>query len=1243
MADGIEYFAEDGPNLSGPEMPQVTPDFSDLPFSQIMGAGFRRENIIGAAGDLHMLNANNLPDEGFDPFAEDYLKGYEEHAGSFIGVANRTKGEQIKATIDRQKQDLEILSYSGGVGTMGILLGAISDPTNLLPLANLNKITRLGRALSGAKRGAVVAAGQETILQAAQVNRSGVESFANISATSFMSGVISGLVPGGVWKTDFDPADAAKIDADVNVLFKEVRQAEEAAADTIDEMQARAADVNARAGKVSDDLDEISRGIDELERRNAETGELFEETSEDFLIQDLLEGARKGREAFEAGNTNGVPEKVATVPQFVQRDIDHLRKVGANSPTRNVGVGRAGDDQSFDVVSRLERIKHDSGTLAEDLKAADGATMSDVDKTLLLGRVETFLRNSIKTIGQEIGESRALKPLREALEVVTERPDEIFAEGGEVIPDVARKPKSVGAAADPEASALTPSQIREENALMKAWGMEKIPDNPLKRLLNSTDVLPREIAQQLFESPYYLNKHLKGEAGGPPVEAAIRKWWWPVVNSINETDRQFHLLRGAEGKGRMRTNAKIWVGDAMDRVQGREAKGMSLDNFRKEVTAAMRNGDEAEDANEFVTAAARHIRKNVFEPMHKEATELQVWSMPLRRELDKLNEKMSRMQKAPPNVLQRMQAEAKALEHEIKRLDTVGPEITTAKGFVPRFFRHDKIMAQYDEFKAIIRDHLKGRVDPDVLEGEVQDMVERILREKPYRPIGPENIGRARSLRERSLPIPDTLLTDFLENDIEALMRYYVRSTSADIELTRVFKSHDMADVLDEVEKNFLARVDVAKGKAAKVKLRNEMNSMLEDIRAGRDRLRGTYGLPDDPYRPLSRFYRGVKQFNYMTMLGGVVISSIPDVGRLVMTEGVERAFKHAIVPWVRQVDAISLSLKETNIAGTALDLHLGFRAQAFAELGDTFGRHSGFERALMGGSQIFSVMNLFNSWNTVMKGMAGSVISHRIGEVTMKLSKGRVVSQKEIAKLARANIDTEMAKRIGKQFEKHSEVDDGLMLPNTEAWDDAVAADHFRMAMAQDVDRTIVTPGAGDRSLFMSKELGSVIFQFKSFSMASAQQILMPALQMPDARVVYGAAMMIGLGVLVDELKRRQYGGKRPQSTRERLLEGFDRSGLSGYFMDINRVVERMSDNKVGLNAMMGVPQPYNASFRGKIGSVLGPTADQMARSAEILTDIAGLNYDRYTASALRRMMIGNNLFWASPAFDQIEKGMRP
>ena len=84
------------------------------------------------------------------------------------------------------------------------------------------------------------------------------------------------------------------------------------------------------------------------------------------------------------------------------------------------------------------------------------------------------------------------------------------------------------------------------------------------------------------------------------------------------------------------------------------------------------------------------------------------------------------------------------------------------------------------------------------------------------------------------------------------------------------------------------------------------------------------------------------------------------------------------------------------------------------------------------------------------------------------------------------------------------------------EAWDaPRSVVDAFRSAIIRDVDRIIVTPGIGDRPLWMSSETGKLIGQFKSFGFASVQRTLIPALQDRDMGVVNGLALSGAMGML--------------------------------------------------------------------------------------------------------------------------------
>ncbi len=832
------------------------------------------------------------------------------------------------------------------------------------------------------------------------------------------------------------------------------------------------------------------------------------------------------------------------------------------------------------------------------------------------------------------GEEAAISSLQRERPI----PGRTFVDEGEIVdPDKpGPPPRGLGAEAVDETPGPTPREELDAETMLPAWMLEKLPDSPLKRMLQSSELRVRQIAQDLADNPYFLQRHEKGIASSVSVETEVRKRWWPTVEQLTEVDRLYHVYRGGEGKPKFADRARR----AYDDLRRGRDEALSPAEFRSEVGKAMHSGDV--HAVPEVQQAAQSVRK-LFQAFDQELRDADVYARPLLKEIERIDEQIAA--KPAASTLRRLKATQKQLQDDVDRLRNEGPQPTNAESFFPVFYRHDLIMENYAGFKDKLRQHYRSKgARGDTLEKIVQDVTDKILRHKPFVPIDEDAIGIARSLRERTLDIPVKEMFDFIETDVDAILRYYTRTVSADLELTNRFGDITMREQLDEITDNFAARLRASEGQQAEVtKLMKERDDALRDIRAMRDRLRQTYGLPDDPYRNLSRFYRAAKQFQFITMLGGQTISSLPDLARIVMTEGFERAFSAAFIPLIKNFEGLKLSAREAKLAGTALEMELSIRAQSFSELGDTFGRHSKLERGLIGSSSVFSLVNLFNPWNAAMKGMAASVIASRIGEVTRKLAKGQEISKLDTQKLARANIDAEMGKRIGREFEEWAEDIDGLTIANTEKWKDLGAQDAFRSALSQDVERTIVTPGIGDRPLWMSTELGSVIGQFKAFSMSSAQRVLIPAIQQKDQQIIMGLVAMTGLGIAVDEIKRQQFGqGSKSRSISERLMAGIDRSGVTGYFNDINRIVEKMSDHQLGLNAMLGMAPPYNPSFRTKVGTVLGPTAGQMVRVSEVFTDIFSGQYDNHTAGALRRLLPGQNILWLKPAFDQIESAAR-
>lgn len=154
-------------------------------------------------------------------------------------------------------------------------------------------------------------------------------------------------------------------------------------------------------------------------------------------------------------------------------------------------------------------------------------------------------------------------------------------------------------------------------------------------------------------------------------------------------------------------------------------------------------------------------------------------------------------------------------------------------------------------------------------------------------------------LKSRVFMIPDDLIEDYLENDISRISRDYVRSMAPDLAMAESGWL-DITAKLKEVDTAYTRLFREAKTDAERAKLEAHRKEDIEMLKAIWERLRGTFALPRDPNGLASRAFRIIRDLNYMRLLGGVTISSIPDAGRAVMQHGFTRVFRDGFVPMVK-------------------------------------------------------------------------------------------------------------------------------------------------------------------------------------------------------------------------------------------------------------------------------------------------------------------------------------------------------
>lgn len=501
-------------------------------------------------------------------------------------------------------------------------------------------------------------------------------------------------------------------------------------------------------------------------------------------------------------------------------------------------------------------------------------------------------------------------------------------------------------------------------------------------------------------------------------------------------------------------------------------------------------------------------------------------------------------------------------------------------------------------------------------------------------------------LKARTLRIPDALIEDFLERDINVISRAYTRTMSPDIELARMFGSVDMKEPIAKIADDYTKLITAATDEKTRVKLTAERDNMIRDILAMADRQRGTYGLPADPMAWTVRAARLVKTENFVTKLGGMTIAALSDPARAMMTHGITEYFRDGVFPLMRGLKGIKAAGDELRLHGAAWDMVLSSRGHALADVMDDYGRYSKFERGVGWVQDKFSVLTLMNQWNTALKTFSGTIVMNNIIRDAIKITEGSA-TKRQITRMAAAGIDEADARIIAEQFSKHGGVVDGVYLPDTKKWDVANpnvrnALESFSGAIVRDVDRIIVTPGQ-DKPLMASTVTGQIVFQFKSFGFASMQRTLIAGLQQRDAGVLLGSVMMIGMGAVAEYLKAVTNKKELPKNNAQWVAAAVDRSGLLAWLPDINHVAEQLSGGQFGMSAFTGKELSRYAA-RNWADSALGPTAgmvkDLYGATSGFSRAITGKErLHESDVAALRRIIPFQNLFYLSYLFQSLEE----
>lgn len=395
-------------------------------------------------------------------------------------------------------------------------------------------------------------------------------------------------------------------------------------------------------------------------------------------------------------------------------------------------------------------------------------------------------------------------------------------------------------------------------------------------------------------------------------------------------------------------------------------------------------------------------------------------------------------------------------------------------------------------------------------------------------------------------------LDEFFEDDINHVIYTYLRTALPDIELKGMFGTTNPNKLIERyVLEDLNKAIELNPNQSGKLvrRARDDIRNLQNQV----DEMRGLNALGyNSPYAGLARIERGLRQYAFSNLLGGVAVSSLPELSRLVTTAGFKRAFGSYIGTFGKGLQTLKATKDEAVKQGAVADMITAQHVKI--NLGDdnlTPGTTKA-EKILEWNARKMGVFTGLTHLTDGQKIAASAEINDFILRSALRVEQGEkladIVNQRDLIRLARIGIDEETLRKIAKE-KNNFQNNNGKLLAGIETWEDAELAMVMKNAVVKEVSSTVITPRPSNRPAWANKAvLGRSLYFLKSFFMASDSHIVQANLTYADGRTLTGATMALGLGMIVTAMKDlAAHGEVKERSVGEWIVNGIDRSGLTG------------------------------------------------------------------------------------------------
>lgn len=737
-------------------------------------------------------------------------------------------------------------------------------------------------------------------------------------------------------------------------------------------------------------------------------------------------------------------------------------------------------------------------------------------------------------------------------------------------------------------AAEAPSRLEDQGlahineTFAKALAGPKFLQAPDLRAATSPSVAVRDLGEVFYNSNYIREKNVDGIANKANAQNAIFRWDQKVLAATKDVDQLYvdHLETG---------HARAAVAQFADSAmpEGKIKQG----EFNHRVWKTLTDADY-EDAIPQVKQAAAKIRSG----------------------MDELTKEMQALKMLPEDLDPELMKTYMTRSYDLDKLNN--PAVSH------RFVETISSWLENNHSDGKVREVPLNKLDAT---SRAEDILKTIKGETDKQlamsMMAEDFISKGKFTKERVLMIPDREIEEFLRTDAMESYRVYMMKGARLVETQKALERARMPDfqsVLIKIQREADMAVrglsDSPEDIAKSTKIGREFKEQEDLAKMMYRSMLGQIAKPTKMDAALSH----LRTYQAARLLGGVTLSSLPDIVATPFRIGFMRTLKDAWIPAFRSVKTLKASTDQLSDISGALEFEQNNVLRALSGEDD-------IERMGMGRGKWDKGMQMLGEANTKLTGLGyWTNMNRRLAtqassaDLMRTLTKGPKGSQVE--RLASMGISKSDYKVLAEQINKYATSDNGTYFMNPHLWDNTEALNKLKSAIQIDVDSAILRPSVETTPFIVQENsYAKVLFQFKSFAAAATGKITISGLQRRDAAAVAGLVNLVAFGIFSEVIKNKIAGRDVDYTPEGLLAAGLSRSGVLGLVgttaLDLGRTLAGESTNRYGDSAVLG--------------AALGPTAGALSDLGKLGSKLSDGEMDEKDAKAVSKLLPFQNLFY--------------